>query len=170
MKPQNGYPVGIPIQKSLGLIFGPLMACGCALVADLHPAAAAARARDIYLSLVAVGWEPTLARFKKLKATAAAANNERQCTIGEFLDAVAEAATNRSTVEGSQFVFAKGFGTLGCHYLLHYRSKERVSKFLNQMALKPLKGRLPRCLLSVNYVSERSASNPGCRKTRSEVF
>jgi hypothetical protein len=41
-----------------------------------NKAAAAARARDIYLSLVAVGWEPTLARFKKPKTAAPAANND----------------------------------------------------------------------------------------------
>ena len=70
-----------------------------------NKAAAAGRARDIYLSLVAAGWEPTLARFKKPKAAAPTANDERQCTVGELLDAVAEAATNRSTVEG----YAKKF-------------------------------------------------------------
>jgi hypothetical protein len=90
---------GLPINPKAGIkgVYLPL--------GTPNKAAAAARARDIYFSLIAVGWEPTLARFKKPKAAASAASNEQQCTVGEFLDAVAEAATNRSTVEG----YAKKF-------------------------------------------------------------
>ncbi len=64
-----------------------------------NKAAAAARARDIYLSLVANGWDATLAKFKKLKAAARALNVEQPCTIGEFLEAIARTTTNQSTVE-----------------------------------------------------------------------
>jgi integrase len=65
-----------------------------------NKAAAAARARDIYLSLLANGWEPTLAKYKKSKALVSPRNGERQCTIGEFLDAVFLTTTNQTTVEG----------------------------------------------------------------------
>jgi hypothetical protein len=51
-----------------------------------------------------VSSNPTIG-FKKPKAAAPAAKNEQQRTVGEFLDAVAEAATDRSTVEG----YAKKF-------------------------------------------------------------
>ena len=70
-----------------------------------NKAAAAARARDVYLSLVAVGWEPTLSKFKKPKPAAPAANDEQPCTVGEFLDGIFKAATNRNTVKG----YAKKF-------------------------------------------------------------
>jgi integrase len=62
-----------------------------------NKAAAAARAREIYLSLVANGWDATLAKFKKLSARAP--NVEQPCTVGEFLEATARATTNQSTVE-----------------------------------------------------------------------
>jgi len=64
-----------------------------------NKASAAARARDIYLSLVANGWDATLAKFKKLSAAARALNVEQPCTIGEFLEAIARTTTNQSTVE-----------------------------------------------------------------------
>jgi integrase len=70
-----------------------------------NKAAAAARARDIYLSLLANGWEPTLAKYKKGKALVSTRNGERQCTIGEFLDAVFLTATNQTTVQA----YAKSF-------------------------------------------------------------
>src|SRR4030088_3210665 len=64
-----------------------------------NKAAAAARARDIYLSLVANGWDATLAKFKKLSADARTLNVEQPCTIGELLEAIAGTTTNQSAVE-----------------------------------------------------------------------
>ena len=54
-----------------------------------NKAAAAAKARDIYLALVASGWEATLARFKKPSAAKRALNAGQSCTVGEFLEAIA---------------------------------------------------------------------------------
>jgi integrase len=65
-----------------------------------NKAAAAARARDIYLSLLVNGWEPTLAKYKKGKVVVSAQNGEQQLTIGQFLDAIFQTATNQTTVEG----------------------------------------------------------------------
>ncbi len=48
-----------------------------------NQAAAAIKARDIYLSLVSAGWEATLVRFKPDPLATAEA-----CTLGEFLNAV----------------------------------------------------------------------------------
>ncbi|MBV8174866.1 MAG: hypothetical protein JO151_09925 [Verrucomicrobia bacterium] len=48
-------------------------------------AAGAARARDIYLSLLVDGWDVTLARFKKPGAAKRVLNVGRSCTVGEFL-------------------------------------------------------------------------------------
>ncbi len=50
-----------------------------------NQAAAAIKARDIYLSLVASGWEATLAKFKP-----GAQPNADVCTLGEFLADVAK--------------------------------------------------------------------------------
>jgi integrase len=69
-----------------------------------NKAAGAARARDIYLSLLAAGWEATLARYKKPPAIFHKRDCEN-CTVGEFLDAVFGAATNHMTIEG----YAKRF-------------------------------------------------------------
>src|SRR5690349_6814219 len=48
-----------------------------------NKAAAAARARDIYLSLLATGWEPTLVQYKKKPKTVAPAPIAEQhpCTV-----------------------------------------------------------------------------------------
>jgi len=72
-----------------------------------NKAAAAARARDIYVSLVANGWEPTLAQYKKQPQTADPAPTAEQppCTVGEFLDAIFRTSTNHRAVEG----YAKAF-------------------------------------------------------------
>lgn len=48
-----------------------------------NAAAATAKARDIYLSLIAAGWDATLARFKPSPAAKADV-----CTVGEFLEDV----------------------------------------------------------------------------------
>ena len=65
-----------------------------------NKAAAAARARDIYLSLLVNGWESTLAKYKKSKVVGAGRNNEQECNVGQFLDAIFQTATNQTTVEG----------------------------------------------------------------------
>ena len=61
-------------------------------------AAAAARARDIYLSLVVNGWAATLARFKKPSTVKPALNAGQSCTVGEFLEAIARTTTHQSTM------------------------------------------------------------------------
>src|ERR1700761_4896067 len=63
-----------------------------------NKAAGAAPARDIYLSLLAAGWEATLARYKKPPAIFHKRDSEN-CTVGEFLDAVFGAATKHMTVD-----------------------------------------------------------------------
>jgi hypothetical protein len=70
-------------------------------------AAAAARARDIYLFLAANGWEAAVARYKKTKRIVEERNAERGVTVGVFLDAVFTVSTNRSTVEGYAIAFRK---------------------------------------------------------------
>jgi hypothetical protein len=64
-----------------------------------NKAAAASRARDIYLSLVASGWDATLARFKKPGAPKRALDAGRSYTVGQFLEAIAQTTTNQSTLE-----------------------------------------------------------------------
>ena len=70
-----------------------------------NKAAAAAKARDIYLFLAANGWEAALARYKKAKPILREGNIERPITVGEFLDEVFRTASNQRTVEG----YAKSF-------------------------------------------------------------
>ena len=65
-----------------------------------NKAAAAAKARDIYLFLAVNGWEATLARYRKAKISAAPGNSEKQCTVGELLEAIFLKTTNQTTVEG----------------------------------------------------------------------
>jgi len=72
-----------------------------------NKAAAAARARDIYLFLVANGWEAALARYRKSKGIAQERNDKLPVTVGEFLDAVFSVCTNRSTIEGYATAFRK---------------------------------------------------------------
>ncbi len=62
-----------------------------------NKAAAAARARDIYLSLVVNGWDATLAKFKHGNQAARALDADQPCTVGEFLEAAARTTTNQST-------------------------------------------------------------------------
>jgi hypothetical protein len=61
-------------------------------------AAAAAWARDIYLFLVANGWEAVLARYRKPKTSVH--DPEQPVTVGSFLNAIFSVCTNRSTIEG----------------------------------------------------------------------
>jgi integrase len=70
-----------------------------------NKAAAAARARDIYLSLVARGWEATLTRYKRAGADARFERRIEPCTVGEFLDALFRTASNHQTIES----YAKRF-------------------------------------------------------------
>jgi hypothetical protein len=50
-----------------------------------NQAAAAVKARDIYLSLVSMGWDATLAKYKP-----GPAEKVEVCTVGEFLKEVGE--------------------------------------------------------------------------------
>jgi integrase len=74
-----------------------------------NKAAAAARARDIYLHLVSHGWEPTLAKYKpKRFERQATSQKQSPCTVGTFLEEVLRSASNRRTVEG----YATAFRTI----------------------------------------------------------
>ena len=65
-----------------------------------NKAAAAALARDVYLSLVVNGWEATVARYKRRSvAVISRRTSGQQCSVGEFLDAIFRIATNQRTVE-----------------------------------------------------------------------
>jgi hypothetical protein len=68
-------------------------------LATPNRAAAAARARDIYLSLAANGWDATLAKFKKPRAAKGALNAGQACTVGEFLEAIARTTTKQSALQ-----------------------------------------------------------------------
>ena len=70
-----------------------------------NKAAAAARARDIYLSLAGAGWEATLARYKRAKALTREGETSGPHTAGQFLDEVFRTASNQQTVES----YAKKF-------------------------------------------------------------
>jgi hypothetical protein len=69
-------------------------------------AAAAAKARDIYLFLTVNGWALTLAKHKP-KSRSAPASSATKITVGSFLDAVFAISTNRSTIEGYATAFRK---------------------------------------------------------------
>jgi integrase len=94
-----------------------------------NKAAAAAKARDIYLFLAANGWEAALARYKKTKRITGERSTERAVTVGEFLDAVFTVSTNRSTIEGYAIAFRKIvadlFGFSGDPAKFDYRSGGR---------------------------------------------
>jgi integrase len=62
-----------------------------------NKAAAAARARDIYLSLQVNGWDATLAKFKHPNEAARLLNANRPCTVGEFLAELSRMTTSQST-------------------------------------------------------------------------
>jgi integrase len=68
-----------------------------------NKAAAAAKARDIYLFLAANGWEAAFARYKKTKPIQP--GTAEPVTVGEFLDEVSRTASNQRTVES----YAKAF-------------------------------------------------------------
>src|SRR6266446_4688153 len=61
-----------------------------------NKASAAARAKEIYLSLQSAGWEPTLAKFKPKASSAGNAVT----TVGEFLEELkAKASARPKTIE-----------------------------------------------------------------------
>jgi len=62
-----------------------------------NKAVGAARARDIYLSLLANGWDATLAKFKHPNQAARPLNAGQPCTVGEFLEEICRMTTNQST-------------------------------------------------------------------------
>jgi hypothetical protein len=62
-------------------------------------AAAATRARDIYLSLLVNGWDATLAKFKHSNQAAPIVNANDACTVGEFLAAAARMTSNHATFD-----------------------------------------------------------------------
>lgn len=69
-----------------------------------NKAAAAVKARDIYLSLLALGWDATLAKFKPETT-----EKVKSPTIGEFLDEVSK----KSGVKAPTFaIYARKFRTL----------------------------------------------------------
>jgi integrase len=71
-----------------------------------NKAAAAAKARDIYLFLAANGWIQTLAKYKPRSQNRRDQSDDPEtCTVGSFLDEVFRTATNRSTVEGYAIAF-----------------------------------------------------------------
>jgi len=69
-----------------------------------NKAAAAAKARDIYLYLSANGWEATLAIYRKSKVVQES-KNDRPVTVGEFLGEVFRTASNQRTIEGYSKAF-----------------------------------------------------------------
>jgi integrase len=72
-------------------------------------AAAASRARDIYLHLISHGWGPTITKYKpKLLQAQAVSDKLPQCTVGTFLEEVFRSTSNRRTVEG----YATAFRTI----------------------------------------------------------
>ena len=74
-----------------------------------NKAAAASRARDIYLHLVSHGWELTSAKYKpKLLQRQTASDKQPPCTVGAFLEEVFRSTSNRRTVEG----YATAFRTI----------------------------------------------------------
>jgi integrase len=74
-----------------------------------NKAAAASRARDIYLHLVSHGWAPTLTKYKpKRLERKAASDKQPPCTVGGFLEEVFRSTSNRRTVEG----YATAFRTI----------------------------------------------------------
>jgi hypothetical protein len=73
-----------------------------------NKAAAAAKARDIFLFLALNGWTLTLAKYKhKPKSQAASATTIPEITVGSFLDAVYSVSAKRSTIEGYATAFRK---------------------------------------------------------------
>jgi hypothetical protein len=69
-------------------------------------AAAAAKARDIFLFLTVNGWPLTLAKYKARPQSASPIDTS-EIAVGSFLDAVFSVCTNRSTVEGYATAFRK---------------------------------------------------------------
>jgi muramidase (phage lysozyme) len=77
-------------------------------------AAAAARAREIYLHLVARGWDETVAKYKPGMISPATQAE----TVGEFLDRVKATATIRPTALPESLIKAK--------YIFHYSYLQKI--------------------------------------------
>ena len=77
-------------------------------------AAAAARAREIYLHLVAHGWDVTVAKYKPGMISPATQAE----TVGEFLDRVKATATIRPTALPESLIKAK--------YIFHYSYLQKI--------------------------------------------
>jgi integrase len=74
-----------------------------------NKAAAASRAKDIYLYLISHGWDPTIAKYKPKRVEDQATSGKLpQLTVGAFLDEVFRSTSNRRTVEG----YATAFRTI----------------------------------------------------------
>jgi hypothetical protein len=69
-------------------------------------AAAAAKARDIYLFLTVNGWPLTLAKYKP-RSQSALPIDTSELAVGSFLDEVFSVCTNRYTIEGYATAFRK---------------------------------------------------------------
>jgi hypothetical protein len=74
-------------------------------LATPNRAAAAAKARNIYLFLLANGWEQTLIKYKPQSQLPPSADTTT--SVGTFLDAVISVKTDRSTIEGYATAFRK---------------------------------------------------------------
>ena len=74
-----------------------------------NKAAAASRAKDIYLYLISHGWDPTIAKYKpKLVEDQATSGKLPQLTVGTFLEEVFRSTSSRRTAEG----YATAFRTI----------------------------------------------------------
>src|SRR5258708_5581179 len=69
-------------------------------------AAAAAKARDIFLFLTVNGWPLTLAKYKR-NSDSTSPTHTSEITVGSFLEAVFSVSTKRTTVEGYATAFRK---------------------------------------------------------------
>jgi len=69
-------------------------------------AAAAAKARDMFLFLTVNGWPLTLVKYKPRSQSAPPADTS-EITVGSFLDAVFSVCANRPTIEGYATAFRK---------------------------------------------------------------
>jgi hypothetical protein len=105
--------------------------------------AAAAKARDIYLGLVASGWDATLARFKKPSAAWHALNTGQSCTVAQFFEAVARTTTNQSILEDYARTFRQTvseiFGLSNNKLKYDYQSGGRAEWLSKVQALRHLR-------------------------------
>jgi integrase len=79
-----------------------------------NKAAAAARARDIYLSLLVNGWDATLTKFKQPNQAARMLDANQPCSVGEFLAATSRITTNQSTFKDYAQAFRQIVSEIFC--------------------------------------------------------